>query len=104
MELTAVIEALRHLAGMSGDTDISVTTDSQYVKQGITKWILTWERNGWRTTAKKPVKNRDLWEKLNDLNRKIKPQWHWVRGHAGHAYNEECDKLVQSRIRAMGRG
>ena len=101
MELSAVIAALRYLSSARSDRPLRVTTDSQYVKQGITDWIRKWERNGWVTSAKKPVKNRDLWEALGELNRELAPEWHWVRGHDGHRYNEECDLLVQSRIREV---
>lgn len=97
MELTAVIEALRH-AGQYRGSSIRIHTDSQYVKNGITTWIKTWIRNGWRTAAKKPVKNRDLWEILHRLDQQVEPQWHWVKGHAGIDMNERCDQLVQQAI------
>ena len=104
MELTAVIEALRFLAGSYPGSPAVAITDSQYVKQGITDWIRRWEKNGWRTATKKPVKNRDLWQALNALDRSLRPQWRWVRGHAGERYNEECDGLVRDRLRGMTGG
>jgi ribonuclease HI len=68
------------------------------VRNGITDWIRTWVRNGWKTSARKPVKNRDLWEALYELDREVQPEWHWVRGHAGNPLNELCDQLVQEEI------
>ena len=100
MELTAVIKALetvRDNPEMSG-LPVSVHTDSQYVKNGITSWIETWSRNGWRTAAKKPVKNQDLWMPLKDLRDSLQVTWAWVKGHAGHPENERCDALVQEAI------
>ena len=97
MELTAVIEALRHADQYRGSA-VRIHTDSQYVKNGITTWIKTWIRNGWRTASKKPVKNRDLWEILHWLDQQVEPQWHWVKGHAGIDLNERCDQLVQQAI------
>ena len=99
MELQAVIEALRHVARQRAETAIvRVHTDSQYVKNGIGQWIHTWMRNGWRTAAKKPVKNQDLWIRLHELNELVRPEWVWVRGHAGDQLNERCDRLVQEQI------
>jgi ribonuclease HI len=98
MELTAVREALQRLSTASKGLSITVHTDSQYVQKGITQWIHAWERNGWRTTAKKPVKNSDLWHALWDLSRGLSIQWVWVMGHAGNEMNERCDRLVQEAI------
>lgn len=100
MELTAVREALHKLSGQASSRSVSVTlhTDSQYVQKGITEWIHTWERNGWRTSAKKPVKNSELWHALADLSRGISITWSWVKGHAGNEMNERCDSLVQEAI------
>ncbi len=102
MELTAVIEGLRHIlsneeAILFPGTPI-VITDSQYVRQGITDWIHKWRRNGWMTTAKKPVKNSELWKILDELNSRIAPHWRWVKGHAGDRHNEGCDRHVQETI------
>jgi ribonuclease HI len=91
MELTAVI---RGLEALTRPSRVRVVTDSQYVKQGITQWILRWRRNGWRTADKQPVKNRDLWERLDALLTRHQVEWAWVRGHAGHPDNERADRLA----------
>ncbi|MCP3662357.1 MAG: ribonuclease HI [Gammaproteobacteria bacterium] len=91
MELQAVIEALRTLTRTSR---VRVTTDSQYVRKGITEWIGNWKRNGWRTAAKKPVKNSDLWKMLDDLVSEHDVAWAWVKGHSGHPENERADALA----------
>jgi len=95
MELTAVIEALAYCIqkGITGETEIH--TDSQYVKNGINSWIFNWKKNGWKTAAKKPVKNKDLWILLDQHNQQIDPEWFWVKGHSGDTYNELCDSLVE---------
>jgi ribonuclease HI len=104
MELTAVIRALDRVSSLSKSSlgqnsgKIIIYTDSQYVKNGITTWIHSWSRNGWKTSAKKPVKNKDLWVELQKLNDILKPEWHWVKGHAGNEGNELCDSLVQDTI------
>jgi ribonuclease HI len=103
MELRAVIasleEAERLLAseGAPG-CPIVVHTDSQYVKNGIGSWIVNWKRNGWRTSDKKPVKNKELWEELDAVVSRVKPRFVWVKGHAGVDGNERCDQMVQSEI------
>ena len=91
MELTAPIMALEAL---TRPVAVHLYTDSTYVRNGITKWILGWERNGWRTAARQPVKNVDLWQRLDELARGHKVRWHWVKGHAGHAGNERADALA----------
>ena len=101
MELTAVIEALRHVRRSGVTGSVVVHTDSQYVRNGITSWIRTWLSNGWRTAAGKPVKNQDLWVSLHRLNQELRPDWRWVRGHAGDPLNERCDSLVQEAIRRL---
>ena len=106
MELTAVIMALRYItdrsaSGNSPKTPVAIHTDSQYVKKGISEWIHTWMRNGWKTAGKDPVKNKELWQQLWELNSKIKPEWKWVKGHAGHPENEACDTLVQTAIASI---
>ncbi len=93
MELTAVIRAL-HAAKKHDEVEIH--TDSQYVKNGIQSWIKNWKRNGWRTADKKPVKNKDLWEQLDDAVSRIKVHWHWVRGHNGDEMNERVDCLART--------
>ena len=103
MELTAVIVGLKRCRERFPSSRLSVHTDSQYVRNGITDWIEGWRRNGWRTAAKKPVKNQDLWKQLDELNQSLRPRWQWVRGHVGDRYNERCDTLVQRAIAEQGR-
>ena len=91
MELTAVI---RGLEALKRPCRVAVTTDSEYVRKGITEWIERWRRNGWRTADRKPVKNEDLWRRLDELNALHTVEWHWVKGHAGHAENERADRLA----------
>lgn len=98
MELTAVIRALE--AVRDRNALITVVTDSTYVRDGINSWIRNWKKNGWQTAAKKPVKNRDLWQQLDAVNDSVGPEWRWVRGHAGNEHNEACDAMVQEAIRA----
>ena len=95
MELTAVIKALELLKKTS---TIEITTDSTYVKDGITKWIHNWKAKGWKTANKKPVKNRDLWVKLDELSSMHQIDWKWVRGHTGHVENEIADQLANQGI------
>lgn len=91
MELTAAISALTSLNRRAA---ITIVTDSSYVKEGLTKWIHGWKRNGWKTAAKKPVKNEDLWRQLDDAVAAHDVSWEWVKGHAGHEENERADKLA----------
>ena len=98
MELTAVIEALKSL---TRPCNIILTTDSNYVKNGITKWFAQWEARGWRTAAKKPVKNKDLWIQLNDLVEQYEIAWYWVKGHSGHPGNERADALANLGLDRM---
>jgi ribonuclease HI len=95
MELMAVIRGLQSLKKKSR---VKVTTDSQYVKNGITQWIHNWKRNGWKTAAKKPVKNADLWQMLDKEVSGHQVEWAWVKGHAGHAENELADELANRGI------
>ena len=95
MELTAVIEALLLLKFSS---NIILTTDSNYVKDGITKWIHNWKSKGWKTSNKKPVKNKELWLKLDELASKHQIDWRWVKGHSGHLENERADLLANQGI------
>lgn len=95
MELSAVILALKSLTDEDGGESITVTTDSTYVKNGITSWIKKWRNNGWKS-AKGHVKNQDLWKQLDELNSKFNIEWKWTKGHAGHRENEICDKLSTS--------
>ena len=95
MELTAVIRALEAL---KRPAKAHVHTDSQYVQKGISEWIHNWKRNGWRTADKKPVKNADLWQKLDSLAQLHEIKWLWVKGHAGHPGNERADRLANRGI------
>jgi ribonuclease HI len=98
MELMAVIKGLGALNRASA---VTVTTDSKYVKNGITEWIHNWKRNGWKTAAKKPVKNEDLWRELDDMVAKHQVTWQWVKGHAGHEENERADELANRGIEEL---
>ncbi|MBM3116691.1 ribonuclease HI [Jeongeupia naejangsanensis] len=101
MELTAVIEAL---AILKRPCAIALWTDSQYVKNGIESWIHNWKKNGWKTADKKPVKNADLWQQLDLEVARHAVSWHWVKGHAGHEFNERADQLANRGVDvAMGR-
>ena len=91
MELTAAIEALKAL---SEPCQVNLTTDSTYVKDGITQWLTNWKRNGWKTAAKKPVKNQDLWQALEHESTRHEIDWCWVKGHSGHRENERADRLA----------
>ena len=99
MELSAVIEGLMSLEGRS---KVRVYTDSQYVQKGISEWIHNWKRRGWLTADKKPVKNVDLWQKLDKVAREHEVEWHWVKGHAGHPENERADALANKGIEVGG--
>lgn len=95
MELQAAIEALNALKEAC---EVEVHTDSEYVKNGVTKWVVNWKKNGWRTKEKKPVKNEDLWKALDAATSRHRVTWKWVKGHAGHEGNERCDSLAQLAI------
>ncbi len=96
MELLAAIAALEALDRPSA---ITLVTDSAYVKNGVTQWIHGWKRNGWRTAAKKPVKNDDLWQRLDTAQDRHDVTWEWVKGHAGHPENERADKLARDGMK-----
>lgn len=100
MELTAAIAALTVIHNTPGfaQRPVTVNIDSQYVKNGITTWIKGWKSKGWKTADKKPVKNQDLWVKLDELNAVLKVNWNWVKGHAGVEYNEICDSLCKMEM------
>lgn len=101
MELTAVIEGL---ASLTRPSTVELYSDSQYVLKGLDEWIAGWKKKGWRTASKAPVKNVDLWMKLDELKAIHEIRFHWVRGHAGHPENERVDRLaVEARDRAAGR-
>ena len=93
MELLAAINALESL---SRPSTITIVTDSQYVKNGVTSWIFGWKRNGWRTSAKKSVKNVELWQRLDEAQARHDVVWEWVKGHAGHPENERADALARA--------
>ena len=95
MELTAAIKALE---GCNSDSDITLTTDSTYVRDGITKWLVNWKQKNWLTASKKPVKNKDLWIRLDNLNSSLEVTWKWVKAHAGHRENEIADMLANKGI------
>lgn len=99
MELSAVIFALKEL---KQDCDVLITTDSQYVKNGITQWIINWKRKGWMTASRKPVKNKDLWQLLDAEVAKHSVEWGWVKGHSGHPENELADELANRGIKEIG--
>lgn len=91
MELQAAVEGLKYLKEAC---DVTITTDSEYVRKGITEWIHGWKRKGWMTASKQPVKNKDLWEALDHQNLRHKTVWNWVKGHADHPDNNRCDELA----------
>jgi len=95
MELTAVIEGLRAL---NRTVPVVLTTDSSYVKDGITRWIHQWKKQGWKTAARKPVKNADLWQALDSEVANHQIEWHWVKGHSGHPDNERADQLANRGV------
>ncbi|MAI42332.1 MAG: ribonuclease HI [Candidatus Azotimanducaceae bacterium] len=95
MELTA---AIKGLTALKKDSLVSLTTDSQYVRNGITKWINNWKNKGWKTADKKQVKNQDLWQQLDEVSKNHEITWHWVKGHSGHPENEMADILANRGI------
>lgn len=101
MELTAVIEAL---AALKRPSQVTVHTDSQYVKNGITEWLAQWERRGWKTADRKPVKNADLWQRLDQEVKRHEVQWRWVKGHAGDPGNEHADVLANRGVDSVREG
>jgi ribonuclease HI len=92
MELLAAIHTIEPLAR---PTEITIVTDSQYVKNGVTSWIHSWKKNGWKTAARKPVKNAELWQRLDEAQARHSVIWEWVKGHAGHPENERADALAR---------
>lgn len=93
MELLAAVEALNTL---NETCQVTLTTDSQYVKNGINQWIFNWKKNGWKTSDRKPVKNADIWKQLDHAVAQHKVTWKWVKGHSGHPENERCDELARN--------
>jgi|TARA_B100001123_G_scaffold426407_1_gene540512 ribonuclease HI len=98
MELRAAIEGL---ATLKRSSVVSITTDSQYVKQGVLSWVEKWKLNGWQTASRKDVKNKDLWQELDELNNMHEVSWYWVKGHSGHAENERVDQAANLAIDSM---
>jgi ribonuclease HI len=96
MELQAAIEAL---SALKERCEVDLYTDSQYLRNGMEQWLAKWKRTGWRTAGKQPVKNADLWERLDGVAGQHAVRWHWVRGHDGHSENERCDALANEAIR-----
>ncbi|ALO46109.1 ribonuclease HI [Pseudohongiella spirulinae] len=96
MELTAVIKALQALK--RDDCEVQLYSDSRYVLNGISEWMSDWKRRGWKTAAKKPVLNQDLWQVLDELSQQHRISWHWVKGHSGHPLNELADQLANQGI------
>ncbi len=101
MEMMAAISGLNAL---TKPCRVTLSTDSRYVMDGLTKWIKGWQRNGWKTADKKPVKNADLWQELLDAAKPHRIEWVWVKGHAGHPENERADRLASDAAVAAGRG
>ncbi|MBY4677257.1 ribonuclease HI [Marinobacterium arenosum] len=101
MELLAAIEAL---AALNRSCQVILTTDSQYLRKGITEWLAGWKRNGWKTAAKKPVKNEDLWRRLDEEVARHQIDWRWVKGHSGHPENELADQLANRGVEELRRG
>ncbi len=96
MELTAAIMGLEAL---KRPCEVDLWTDSQYVRQGVTSWMFGWKKNGWKTADKKPVKNVDLWQRLDEARARHEVAFHWVKGHAGHAENERVDELARAGLK-----
>jgi len=101
MEMMAAISALEAL---ERPASITLVTDSTYLRDGITKWIHVWKRNGWKTAARKPVKNADLWQRLAAAEARHRVRWEWIKGHAGHEENERADALARAEVRRIGEG
>lgn len=98
MELMAAIAGL---TALNEPCSVALTTDSQYLRQGVTQWLAGWKRNGWKTASKQPVKNQDLWQQIDALSQRHQIEWLWVKGHSGHAENERCDQLANLAIDEM---
>ena len=94
--------AIRSLESLNRDSNVNLTTDSNYVRQGITEWLEGWKKRGWKTAAKKPVKNKDLWQRLDEAVARHNVEWHWVKGHSGHEGNERADDLANRAMDEKG--
>ncbi len=97
MELMAAVEGLKALKEVC---EVEITTDSEYMRNGITKWIIGWKARGWKTASKEPVKNQDLWEALDEQNQRHRTEWKWTKGHADHPDNNRCDEMATAAARA----
>jgi ribonuclease HI len=100
MELMAAIEGL---SALKEPCEVEITTDSEYLKKGVTQWLERWKRNGWRTASKTPVANQDLWQRLDELASRHRTRWNWTKGHADHADNNRCDELAARAARRFAR-
>ncbi len=100
MELQAAIEAL---AALKTPCAVEMYTDSQYLRLGVTQWLAGWKRKGWRTSSKQPVKNEDLWRRIDELAAGHQIRWHWLKGHVGHEFNERCDALANEEMAKIRR-
>lgn len=100
MELTAALEGLKSL---KEPCRVILTTDSQYLRKGITEWIISWKAKGWKTSARQPVKNQDLWQAIDEIAQQHNIEWHWVKGHTGHRENEIADQLANQAIDELSR-
>ncbi len=98
MEVMAAIEGL---AALKRSTRVRLTTDSEYLRQGVTSWMKRWKSNGWKTASRQPVKNKDLWQRLDAIVANHEIEWHWVRGHSGHVENERVDTAANAAIDAL---
>lgn len=98
MEMTAAIKGLTQL---KRPCEVVLTTDSQYLRKGITEWIKNWKKRGWKTASKQPVKNMDLWKQLDELVKQHEVTWNWVKGHSGHTENEKADELANKGIESL---
>ena len=99
----AVVQAIEALRALKRPCTVDLTTDSEYVKNGITTWLENWKKKGWKTSARKPVKNVDLWQALDEERQRHEVRWHWVKGHSGHSENERADQLANRGIDELGR-
>lgn len=98
MELKAALEAIK---SVKEPCEIDLYTDSNYLRQGITEWMQNWKKNGWKTASRKPVKNVDLWQAIDDVIQSHKIDWHWVKAHNGHTENERVDKIAREAIKEL---
>lgn len=101
MELLAAIKALEVCSIRKNSNKIKLFTDSEYVKKGMTFWVKKWQKNNWRTAARKPVKNKDLWQRLLDITDNCSVEWHWVQAHVGITNNEKADELARNAIKEL---